>query len=78
MAKYIDATIIEDTETHYIVELTVETKKLFSKPKQEKVKVFREKRYETWRTLNTGSWIIETIGESLDAFLSTGKTYIQF
>jgi len=78
MQKFISAEILEVTQTHYVVELTVRTKKLFRKPVDSKVKMFREKRFDVWRYLGTGSWECGGISDSLNAFVSTGKQTINF
>lgn len=78
MQKLISAEVLEDTQTHYVLELTVEVKKLFKPNTTRKFKVFKEKRYSIWKVFNTGDYILGGIEYSLDAFTSTGKKSIIF
>lgn len=78
MEKIISITLLENTATHYIAELTIEVKKIFSPNTTRVIKVFKKKSYSMWRNFNTGDWIGGSISESLNAFISTGKESITF
>ena len=74
--KLIDATILENTSTHLIVELTVKTFTIF-KSKEEKVKVYKEKQSSFWDAFDK-RYIDYDVSKSLNAFVSTGKNTITF
>jgi len=76
--QIVSAVLLETTTTHYIVELTIKTKKhIFAKTLEEKVKVHKQKRLRTWHAFDDRE-IDYKLCESLDAFISTGKETINF
>jgi len=76
--KLISATILENTSSHFIVELTISSRKtIFHKPEEEKVKVYKNKDATFWDAFDKRR-ISFADGYALNAFVSTGKQSITF
>ncbi len=75
--KITHVTLLENTATHIIIEITGFTKSLFGKPKPFKIKVYK-KNFCTFYESLTGEHIPFENSHQINAFLSTGLKQMSF